>query len=55
MFLCLSTGSNEELIQEALSLALKNGVANSSSVTIYVLGQGSAGKCCLASDITARG
>ena len=47
----LSTGNNEEQIQEALSLALKNGVANSSSVTIYVLGQGSVGKSCLVTSL----
>ena len=32
---------------QALSLALKDGVANSSSVTIYILGQEAAGKTCL--------
>ena len=47
----LSTGNNEEQIQEALSSALKNGVANSSSVTIYVLGQESAGKSCLVTSL----
>ena len=34
-------------MQQALSLALKDGEANSSSVTIYVLGQQNAGKSCL--------
>ena len=41
------TGENKEQMQQALSLALKDGVANSSSVTIYVLGQQKAGKTCL--------
>ena len=41
------TGENQEQIQQALSLALKDGVANPSSVTIYVLGQENAGKTCL--------
>ena len=47
----MSIGNNEEQIQEALSLALKDGVANSSSVTIYVLGQESAGKSCLVTSL----
>ena len=34
-------------MHQALSLALKDGEANSSSVTIYVLGQQNAGKSCL--------
>ena len=34
-------------MQQALSLALKDGEAKSSSVTIYVLGQQNAGKSCL--------
>ena len=34
-------------MQQALSLALKDGEANPSSVTIYVLGQGNSGKSCL--------
>ena len=34
-------------MEQALSLALKDGVANSSSVTIYFLGQPNAGKTCL--------
>ena len=46
--LCLYfTGENQEQIQQALSLALKDGVANPSSVTIYVLGQENSGKTCL--------
>ena len=43
----LITGENKEEMQQALSLALKDGEANSSSVTIYVLGQQNAGKSCL--------
>ena len=46
MYLCF-IGENQEQIQQALSLALKDGVANPSSVTIYVLGQENAGKTCL--------
>ena len=46
MYLCF-IGENKEQIQQALSLALKDGVANPSSVTIYVLGQENAGKTCL--------
>ena len=34
-------------MQQALSLALKDGEANASSVTIYVLGQQNSGKSCL--------
>ena len=34
-------------MQQALSLALKDGEANASSVTIYVLGQQNSGKTCL--------
>ena len=41
------TGENKEQMQQALSLALKDGVDKSSSVTIYVLGQQKAGKTCL--------
>ena len=40
------TGQNQEQIQQALSLALKDGEATPSSVTIYVLGQENAGKTC---------
>ena len=47
----LSTENNEEQIEEALSLALKDGVAKSSSVSIYVLGQESAGKSCLVASL----
>ena len=39
--------SKGEQIQQALSLALRDGVANPSSVTIYVLGQECSGKSCL--------
>ena len=46
MSLCY-TGQNQEQIQQALSLALKDGKATPSSVTIYVLGQENAGKTCL--------
>ena len=42
-----STGDNEEQIQDAVSLALRDGVTNSSSVSIYVLGQEGTGKSCL--------
>ena len=46
--MCLHlTGRDQEQIQWAYSLALQNGVANPSSVTIYVLGQENAGKTCL--------
>ena len=38
-------------MQQALSLALKDGLANSSSVTIYVLGQQNAGKTCLVASL----
>ena len=47
MHIFIFTGENQEQIQQALSLALKDGVANPSSVTIYVLGQENAGKTCL--------
>ena len=47
----LFLGENEELIQEALPLALKDGVANSSSITLYVLGQQNAGKTCLVASL----
>ena len=47
----LSTENNEEHIEEALSLALKDGVAKSSSVSIYVLGQESTGKSCLVASL----
>ena len=47
----LAVGNNEEQMQEALSLALKDGVANSSSVSIYVLGQQRAGKSCLVASL----
>ena len=40
-------GENKEQMQQALSLALKDGLANSSSITIYVLGQQKSGKTCL--------
>ena len=43
----LSTGETKEQIQLAFSQALQDGVANSSSITIYVLGQECAGKTCL--------
>ena len=43
----MCTGENKEQMKQALSLALKDGVANSSSITIYVLGQQKAGKTCL--------
>ena len=43
----LITGESKEEMEQALSLALKDGEANSSSVTIYVLGQQNAGKSCL--------
>ena len=46
MSLCYA-GENPEQIQQALSLALKDGEATPSSVTIYVLGQENAGKTCL--------
>ena len=38
-------------MQQALSLALKDGLANSSSVTIYILGQQNAGKTCLVASL----
>ena len=38
-------------MQKALSLALKDGVASSSSVTIYILGQEKAGKTCLVASL----
>ena len=47
----LAVGNNEEQMQEALSVALKDGVANSSSVSIYVLGQESTGKSCLVASL----
>ena len=47
----LAVGNNEEQMQEALSLALKDGKANSSSVSIYVLGQESTGKSCLVASL----
>ena len=43
----LHAGKNKEEMKQALSLALKDGEANSSSVTIYVLGQQNSGKSCL--------
>ena len=49
--LLLVTGENEEQIQQVLSLVLKDGAANSSSVTIYVLGQQQAGKTCLVASL----
>ena len=50
-FYVLLTGENEEKMQQALSLALKDGLANSSSVSIYVLGQQNAGKTCLVASL----
>ena len=38
-------------MQQALSLALRDGVANPSSVTIYVLGQEGSGKSCLVASL----
>ena len=38
-------------MQQALSLALKDGEAKSSSVTIYILGQPNAGKTCLVASL----
>ena len=38
-------------MQQALSLALKDGVAKSSNVTIYVVGQQSVGKTCLVASL----
>ena len=38
-------------MQQALSLALKDGVASSSSITIYILGQEKAGKTCLVASL----
>ena len=46
----LSTGDKEQ-IQQALSQALRDGVANPSSVTIYVLGQECSGKSCLVASL----
>ena len=46
-YLLLYAGKNKEEMEQALSLALKDGEANSSSVTIYVLGQQNSGKSCL--------
>ena len=43
----LYAGKKKEEMEQALSLALKDGEANSSSVTIYVLGQQNSGKSCL--------
>ena len=38
-------------MQQALSFALKDGLANSSSTTIYILGQQNAGKTCLVASL----
>ena len=46
----LFTGDKEQ-IQQALSQALRDGVANPSSVTIYVLGQECSGKSCLVASL----
>ena len=46
----LSTGDKEQ-IQQALSQALRDGVAKPSSVTIYVLGQECSGKSCLVASL----
>ena len=47
----LSTDDYKEQIQQALSQALRHGVANPSSVTIYVLGQECSGKSCLVTSL----
>ena len=47
----LSTDDYKEQIQQALSQALRHGVANPSSVTIYVLGQECSGKSCLVASL----
>ena len=47
----LSTDDYKEQIQQALSQALRDGVANPSSVTIYVLGQECSGKSCLVASL----
>ena len=47
----LCTGENKEQIQQALALALRDGMANPSSVTIYILGQECSGKSCLVASL----
>ena len=47
----MSAGDYKEQIHQALSHALRDGVANPSSVTIYVLGQECSGKSCLVASL----
>ena len=51
LFLFIGADDNEEEMQQAYSLALREGKAQSSSVSIYVLGQQSAGKTCLVASL----
>ena len=51
LFLFIGADDNEEEMQQAYSLALTEGKAQSSSVSIYVLGQQSAGKTCLVASL----